>query len=55
MTMNKKTETNEIQAIDPVFLKLYEICEDHGVSKEIIMSFLRYQGRKMQHAQTSKV
>lgn len=53
--MSKKTETNEIQTIDPVFLKLYEICEDHGISKEIIMSFLRYKGGKMQHEQTSKV
>lgn len=51
--MNKKKKPHEIQTIDPVFLKIYEICESYGVSKEIISNFLTLQ-RGIQHARNTE-
>lgn len=53
MLMSKKPITTELQTIKSDFLKFYEICESHGVSKEIISNFLTLQGG-IQHAKNTK-
>lgn len=41
--MSKKQITAEAQTINPDLLRIYEICETHGISKEVISCFLKYQ------------
>ena len=43
MPMSKKQITDEAQTIKPDLLRIYEICETHGISKEVISCFLKYQ------------
>lgn len=43
MPMREKQLTNEAQTFKLDLIKIYEICETHGVSKEVISCFLKYQ------------
>ena len=51
--MIKKPITTELQTIKLDFQKFYEICESHGVSKELISNFLTLQ-EGIQHAENTK-
>ena len=41
--MSKKRTENESQSYKLDLTKIYEICEAHGISKEVISCFLKYQ------------
>lgn len=48
--MKKMQNKKDLQSTNLDFIKLPEIYESHGVSKEVISSFIALQ-RRIQHAQ----
>lgn len=50
--MSEEQKKSEVQTIKLDLYKIYEICESHGVSKEVISGFLTLQ-RRIKHAQNS--
>lgn len=51
--MEKESTKTDLQTIEQDFLKIHEICDSLGVSKEIISNFLTLQ-EGIQHAENTK-
>lgn len=41
--MTKKRPENESQSYKLDLMKIYEICESHGISKQVITCFIKYK------------